>query len=145
MLSLLLPAAIAAGPSPFVITLLLPGAVEAGIPATGVSMLGPLGLTGGEAAYAVAFMLGGVVLGFYTVGLAIVGEEVEPRDLAEANAAFLVMYQLGAIVGPAAAGLAMTFAPVEGFVIIMALLMTLAVVAVSLMVRRRGHTHTLPR
>jgi MFS family permease len=104
-----------------------------------------LGLTGGEAAYAVAFMLGGVVLGFYTVGLAIVGEEVEARDLAAANAAFLVMYQLGAIVGPAAAGLAMTVAPVEGFVVIMALLMAFAVLAVSLMVWRRRRRHALPR
>ena len=96
-----------------------------------------MGLTGGEMAYAIAFLLGGVVLGFYTVGLAIVGEEVEPRDLAAANAAFLVMYQLGAIVGPAAAGLAMTQAPVEGFVVIMAALMTLALLGVWLMSWRR--------
>jgi MFS family permease len=145
VLSLMLPAAIAGAPSPFAITLLLPGAIEAGVPVRGVSLLGPLGLTGGEAAYAVAFMLGGVVLGFYTVGLAIVGEEVEARDLAAANAAFLVMYQLGAIVGPAAAGLAMTVAPVEGFVVIMALLMAFAVLAVSLMVWRRRRRHALPR
>ena len=64
----------------------------------------------------VAFALGGIVLGFYTIGLAIIGDEVSPRDLASANAAFLVMYQIGGMIGPAAAGAAMTVAPVGGFV-----------------------------
>jgi len=63
------------------------------------------------------------------VGLAVVGEEVEARDLAAANAAFLVMYQLGAILGPAAAGVAMSVSPVSGFVNAMALAMTLALAA----------------
>jgi MFS family permease len=137
VLSLALPAAIAAGQVSYAMTLRVPGALEAGGPAMAFALQGPMGLTGGEAAYLVAFLLGGVVLGFYTVGLAIVGEEVQPQDLAAANAAFLVMYQLGAIVGPAAAGFAMTVAPVQGFVVIMALLMTLALVAVAMMSWRR--------
>lgn len=111
--------------------------VGLGIAFIGLSLALPPALAAGAWAYAVAFLLGGVVLGFYTVGLAIVGEEVEARDLAAANAAFLVMYQLGAIVGPAAAGVAMTFAPVDGFVIIMALLMLEALLAIGLMLRRR--------
>lgn len=145
LLSLVLPAAIAAGQGSYAVTLSIPGALEAGLPVMGLAVQGPMGLTGGEMAYAVAFLLGGVVLGFYTVGLAIVGEEVEPRDLAAANAAFLVMYQLGAIVGPAAAGLAMTKAPVEGFVLIMAVLMMLALMGVGLMSWRRRRGSVLPR
>lgn len=78
------------------------------------------------AAGAVAFLLGGVILGFYTLGLAIVGEEVPVADLAAANAAFLVMYQVGAIIGPSAAGVAMTSNPVTGFVITVSLAMALA-------------------
>jgi len=39
------------------------------------------------------------------------------------------MYQLGAILGPAAAGAAMSFSPVLGFVNAMALTMTLALAA----------------
>lgn len=142
ILSLLLPAALAAGQGAYAITISVPGALDAGLPVAGFALQGPMGLTGGEIAYAIAFLLGGVVLGFYTVGLAIVGEEVEPRDLAAANAAFLVMYQLGAIVGPAAAGFAMTQAPVEGFVVIMAALMTLALLGVWLMTwHRRRISH----
>lgn len=94
-----------------------------------LSLLLPAGLANPPWAFPLAFVLGGVVLGFYTVGLAVVGEEVEARDLAAANAAFLVMYQLGAILGPAAAGVAMSVSPVAGFVNAMALAMTLALAA----------------
>ena len=62
------------------------------------------------------FVLGGIILGFYSVGLMIVGEVVEPHNLAAANAGFLVLYQLGSIVGPATAGIAMSYSPVFGFV-----------------------------
>jgi len=94
-----------------------------------LSLLLPAALANPPWAFPLAFVLGGVVLGFYTVGLAVVGEEVEARDLAAANAAFLVMYQLGAILGPAAAGVAMSVSPVSGFVNAMGLAMTLALAA----------------
>lgn len=67
-------------------------------------------------AYAIAFLLGGVVLGFYTIGLAIVGDVVAPRYLTSVNAAFLIVYQIGGMIGPTVAGSAMTIAPVGGFV-----------------------------
>ncbi len=63
----------------------------------------------------IAFLIGGIVIGFYTSSLAIIGEEVAPKDLAGANAAFLVMYQLGGIAGPAVAGVTMTWSPAIGF------------------------------
>jgi MFS family permease len=63
----------------------------------------------------IAFLIGGIALGFYTSSLSIIGDEVMPKDLAGANAAFLVMYQLGGIAGPATAGLAMTWEPSIGF------------------------------
>ena len=50
----------------------------------------PMALTTPLAAIVVAFLIGGVILGFYTVGLAIIGERVGANDLAAANAAFLV-------------------------------------------------------
>jgi MFS family permease len=78
----------------------------------------------------VVFLLGGVILGFYTLGLAIVGERVGANDLAAANAAFLIMYQGGSIVGPLAAGAAMTVAPVTGFVTTMVGLMIVCGLAV---------------
>jgi MFS family permease len=75
---------------------------------------------------AMAFFLGGVVLGFYTVGLSIIGDKVSAKDIAAANAAFLVMYQSGAIIGPIAAGTAMTLDPVSGFIATVSGLMILS-------------------
>jgi MFS family permease len=86
----------------------------------------PMALTTPLAAIVVAFLIGGVILGFYTVGLAIIGEHVGANDLAAANAAFLVMYQAGAIVGPFVAGIAMTTSPVTGFVATVVTLMAVS-------------------
>jgi MFS family permease len=96
----------------------------------------PTALTMPLAAIVVAFLIGGVILGFYTVGLAIIGERVGANDLAAANAAFLVMYQAGAIVGPFVAGIAMTTSPVTGFVATVVSLM--AVSGIVLLVLERG-------
>jgi hypothetical protein len=62
------------------------------------------------------FLIGGMILGFYALGLAIVGERIGAADLAAVNAAFIVMYQAGALVGPIISGIAMTEKPVHGFV-----------------------------
>ncbi len=82
----------------------------------GLSLLLPVALSSAFWAPVAAFLLGGVILGFYTLGLVIVGEQVMPSNLAAANVAFLVMYQIGAIAGPIASGAAMTLSPVNGFV-----------------------------
>lgn len=67
----------------------------------------------------VVFVLGGIVIGFYTLGLVMIGEHVGPNELAIANAAFIMMYQVGGILGPAIAGFAMTYEPIYGFTAIM--------------------------
>lgn len=69
-----------------------------------------------EFAPALIFVLGASVIGFYMLGLAMLGQEVEPSQLATANAAFILMYTTGGIVGPVMAGAAMTHAPMFGFV-----------------------------
>lgn len=68
-------------------------------------------------AYTTLFVIGACVIGFYTLGLAILGEEVQPRHLATANAAFILMYTIGSVLGPAIAGAAMTYEPVAGFIV----------------------------
>lgn len=88
--------------------------VLAGCAAIGVA--GPLLLpaTAGQPwlLYPVLFAYGGVVVGLYTVGLALLGQRFSGADLAGANAAFVVMYSLGSLLGPAAGGIAMdTFQP----------------------------------
>lgn len=78
------------------------------------------------AAEILAFLIGGVILGFYTIGLAMLGERVHVSQLAAANAGFIIMYQAGAIVGPLAAGAAMTASPIIGFILTMSVMMALS-------------------
>jgi MFS family permease len=76
----------------------------------------PWTLTSALLSAVLVFLIGGVILGFYSLGLAIVGERVPTGDLAAANAAFIVMYQVGALLGPLFAGIAMTTSPIAGYV-----------------------------
>lgn len=92
----------------------------------GLSLALPWALQSSVSSTIVAFLLGGVILGFYTLGLVIVGEKVAPANLAAANVAFLVMYQIGAIAGPVVSGAAMTLSPVYGFVTIVSVVMGVA-------------------
>jgi MFS family permease len=92
-----------------------------------------------EWAPALIFVLGTSVIGFYMLGLAMLGQEVEPSQLATANAAFILMYTTGGIVGPVISGAAMTQAPLSGFVAVTALA-SLLLTAVMMMAGRRGRT-----
>lgn len=76
----------------------------------------PLVLGTPNLALALVFVLGTAVIGFYMLGLAMLGQEVEPSQLATANAAFILMYTSGSIIGPAISGAAMTIGPIGGFV-----------------------------
>ncbi|MFT3730299.1 MAG: MFS transporter [Hyphomicrobium sp.] len=87
------------------------------------------------------FLIGGVILGFYSLGLADVGQRVKAGDLAAVNAAYIIMYQGGSLVGPACAGIAMTDRPVQGFVAIVIITMALAALAlawIEIRARRRA-------
>lgn len=70
----------------------------------------------GQTALLHAFAIGGVVMGFYSLGLMLIGQWVAKDQLASANAAFLSMYQFGGIFGPVATGIWMSWMPVYGFV-----------------------------
>jgi MFS family permease len=101
-----------------------------------LSLLLPFALSTPLWAATAAFLLGGVILGFYTLGLVIIGEQVTPSNLAAANVAFLVMYQIGAIAGPVASGAAMTLSPVNGFVATVSLAMAVTTVLIVWLSRR---------
>lgn len=64
---------------------------------------------------AILFVWGGVVAGLYTVGLAHLGSKLSGRDLASANAAFVLCYGIGMLVGPQAIGIGMDMAGPDGF------------------------------
>jgi MFS family permease len=72
--------------------------------------------TSPELALAAAFAIGGIACAFYTVGLSLLGERVAPSQLATANAAFLVLYQIGTVSAPPLAGAAMDLWPQHGFI-----------------------------
>ena len=65
---------------------------------------------------ALIFVIGTTVIGLYMIGLSMLGQEVEPSQLATANAAFIMMYTSGSIAGPVISGAAMTENPMLGFV-----------------------------
>jgi MFS family permease len=53
------------------------------------------------------FIWGGVSWGMYTLGLALLGERFPTAQLAAANAAFVMIYEMGSITGPVVSGAAL--------------------------------------
>ncbi|PWR19819.1 MFS transporter [Zavarzinia compransoris] len=55
-------------------------------------------------------VMGGALMGIYTVGLTLLGQRFSGPDLTTANAAFVIFYGLGALVGPPVGGAALDLA-----------------------------------
>jgi MFS family permease len=68
----------------------------------------------GPSFWLMMFVWGGVSWGMYTLGLALLGERFQPAQLAAANAAFVMMYEVGSITGPVASGAALDRWPTFG-------------------------------
>lgn len=64
---------------------------------------------------ALLFVWGGVVAALYTVGLAHLGSQLSGHELASANAAFVLCYGIGMVVGPQAVGIGMDMFGPHGF------------------------------
>ena len=64
---------------------------------------------------ALLFVWGGVVAALYTIGLAHLGSRLSGHDLASANAAFVLCYGLGMVLGPQAIGIGMDLFGTDGF------------------------------
>ena len=87
---------------------------------------------------AVLFVWGGVTAGLYTVGLIQLGARYSGADLASANAAFVMMYAVGILVGPPSIGAGLDLWRPHGAAVVMAALFGLYLaVVVSDLVRRR--------
>jgi MFS family permease len=65
--------------------------------------------------YAVLFVWGGFIGGIYTVGLAHLSTRYTGAELANANAAFVMLYSIGLILGPPLVGLGIDLAGIHGF------------------------------
>lgn len=61
------------------------------------------------------FVWGGVVAALYTVGLAHLGSQLSGHELASANAAFVLCYGIGMVLGPQAIGIGMDLLGPSGF------------------------------
>jgi len=64
---------------------------------------------------AVLFLWGGTVAALYTVGLAHLGARLSGHELANANAAFVLCYGFGMVLGPQAIGIGMDLFGNQGF------------------------------
>ncbi len=75
--------------------------------------------------FAVLFVWGGFTGGLYTVGLAHLGSRFKGADLANANAAFVMLYSIGLIVGPPLVGAGMDLLGVHGFAVVLGIMLAL--------------------
>jgi MFS family permease len=77
----------------------------------GVCVLGPILLSAvmgvSWLVWPLLLLWGGTMYGFYTQGIALLGESYPHVELADANTVFVVVYCAGGIVGPSLGGLAM--------------------------------------
>src|SRR5262249_56620440 len=79
--------------------------LSAGVVAAGAAIY-PLLLGSGPWLWAMMFLWGGVSWGIYTLALGLMGERFPATELAAANAAFVMMYEVGRFFGPIVAGVA---------------------------------------
>jgi MFS family permease len=76
-----------------------------GTSAAAILCMGGMVLLARSPAYwGITFITGGIATGTYTLGLAILGQRFDAATLVSANAAFLVCYGAGTIVGPPLVG-----------------------------------------
>lgn len=78
-------------------------AIGAGVGGIGLTLI-PLAASSPWLLWPVLFLSGGIIMGFYTVGLALIGGRFSGPDLVAANAAFLMLYSTGSILGPVLSG-----------------------------------------
>lgn len=90
------------------------------VTALAIAMAAVLPFLSGQSLWIVApivFLWGAAVMGFYTLGLILMGQSFGADQLTAANAAFIMCYTLGGSSGPPIAGLAMDAMPPNGFVL----------------------------
>ena len=104
------------------------------------SSLIPLASASFPALLVLLFLWGGIAGTLYTVGLAHLGATVQGPELAGANAAFVVLYNVGLMLGPPIIGGGMDLLPPQGFAYSLCLLFLAyaGVVGVRLVQRPRA-------
>lgn len=85
----------------------------------------------GWAMWITVFLTTGICAGLYTVGLALLGARFDGAALATANAAFVMLYSIGLIVGPTTIGGGMQLIDPNGFAWALALFLVIYVLVVA--------------
>jgi MFS family permease len=113
--------------------------LAAGSAGTLGALLMPVTAGQGWGFYATLLVWSGLIGALYTVGLAHLGARFTGADLASANAAFVILYNVGLTLGPPVVGGAMDLLPPHGFAWSMAAIFAAytAVVAWRLAAERR--------
>ncbi|MFT0861028.1 MFS transporter [Ancylobacter sp. G4_0304] len=107
-----------------------------GLVGLGGSALIPFLAIDGWAMWGAVFVTTGIVAGLYTLGLALLGARFDGAALATANAAFVMLYAVGLIVGPTAVGAGMEAMNPDGFAWVLAALLGFYVVVVAAQMAR---------
>ena len=103
------------------------------------SSLIPLASSWFPALVVLLFLWGGIAGTLYTVGLAHLGATVRGPELAGANAAFVVLYNVGLMFGPPVIGGGMDLVPPQGFAYSLCLLfLAYAAIVAMRLVQRPG-------
>jgi MFS family permease len=103
--------------------------ILASIGICGTAVLPLAGATGTFALSALLFVWGGITGGLYTVGLAHLASRYQDSELAGANAAFVMLYNVGLTLGPATIGLGMDLWRPHGFAVAIALFFAAVIAA----------------
>ena len=101
------------------------------------TLLMPLAVGSWHLMAVLLFVWGGVVAALYTIGLAHLGHRLSGDDLASANAAFVLCYGVGMVLGPQAIGIGMDVLGKHGFGFTLALFFAAYLALVAGRVRRR--------
>ena len=103
---------------------------------TGVAgaVLTPFAIATPVLTYLLLFFWGGIIMGVYTIGLTILGERFKGRELASANATYVMLYAIGLLSGPMVEGVALDTWNPHGLMVVLALISAFYVI--FLIVRR---------
>jgi MFS family permease len=71
------------------------------------------------AMYLMLALWGGIVMGIYTIGLTLLGQRFQGGELVGANAAYVILYSLGLLMGPAAEGVALDAWNPHGLIVVL--------------------------